>query len=296
MMKRDQLKPYVYKVEGPVNFVLYDFFKGRIHQLSFDGATIKELRDYLLEEGLIFETNGIVPGKIMTDGMYDVQSTIGIRVLQIRLNGKGEDNCWRRTPKNGDLKYMAHGVLDKLISNCRHIPIKKIRIEAASHNDDMVRKILKKLEFEEIEFYVQNGIAPIVKKQYEEEYNDRGIVFLNDGRKPIKELRATIFNFFYSKFYNPCLGHQVAIDTAGEIKCCLWSVDVLGDINRDNLKDMIIMEKFDKYWHILKSAIKTCKDCELRYACDDCRAHSMQDTGGLNAKPPFCDYDPFSGF
>jgi radical SAM protein with 4Fe4S-binding SPASM domain len=91
------------------------------------------------------------------------------------------------------------------------------------------------------------------------------------------------------------LGHQVAIDTKGEIKCCLWSDDVLGNIYVDDLKDLIIRGRFDKYWEIGKDEINTCKDCELRYACDDCRIFVLKYCGQLKEKPGYCRYNPYIG-
>ena len=294
-MKRDQLMPYVYKVEGPVNMALYDFLKGHFYQIPLEGTEIEELREFLLKEELIFETDGIVPTKIMTDDMAETQNTIHLRVLQIRVNGTGEDNCWNRAPKNRIKQYIKNDVLDNLKRNCRFIPIKRIRIEAQTDDYDNIGYILKEFEHQEVELYVREGIEPGIKERYKELCNHGRILFLENGRQPIKELKATIFNFFYSKFFNPCLGQQVAVDTGGEIKCCLWSDDVLGNIGGNNLKDMIIEGKFDKYWEITKSNIDVCKHCELRCACSDCRVAAVTETGNLYAKPPYCDYDPFKG-
>lgn len=42
-----------------------------------------------------------------------------------------------------------------------------------------------------------------------------------------------------------------------------------------------------------KDHIEGCKDCELRYACFDCRPNSI--TGNIKEKPWYCTYDPKSG-
>jgi radical SAM protein with 4Fe4S-binding SPASM domain len=142
---------------------------------------------------------------------------------------------------------------------------------------------------------IESGLTPDKIEYYKKLSYGKEIKSLGDGRKKIKDLKVEIFNFFYSKYYNPCLGHQVAIDTGGEIKCCLWSEEVLGNIGTDDLKDMIIRGVFDKYWEYTKSKIESCKDCELRVACDDCRIFALQHTGKLEAKPPYCAYDPYTG-
>lgn len=292
-MKRDQLMPYVYKIDGPVNVALYDFLEGEFYQIPLKGASIKELREFLLKEKLIFETDGIVPTKIMTDDMAETQNTIQLRVMQIRVNGTGEDNCWNRAPKNSTPQFISHDVLDGLKQNCRFIPVQKIRIEAQTDDYDKIGKILNEFEYREVELYVREGIEPEMKEQYKKLCNNRGITFMENGRKVIKELKATIFNFFYSKFFNPCLGQQVAVDTNGEIKCCLWSDDVMGNIGSDNLKAMIIEGKFDLYWEMTKSNIDGCKDCELRCACSDCRV-SVCGSPSMSARPSMDSTPPTS--
>jgi radical SAM protein with 4Fe4S-binding SPASM domain len=293
-MKRECLKPYVFKVEGPINVALYDFLMPAFHHMSLEGTTIEELRDYLYKEGLIFETEGVVPNKILIDNMWDVQDEVHLRVLQIRLNGRGEDTCWSRIKKDRQPQSMQMEALDRLKVECRYIPIRTIKIEAED-DDERIGKILKEFDYEQIELFVQNGIKPKDKEKYRTLSKIDDITFLENGKKAIKEINARASNFFYSKFFNPCLGHKVAVDTGGEIKCCLWSSVIIGNIYSDNLKSMIISGKFDDIWMLAKAEIDTCKDCELRCACSDCRVSAMAKTGNLNAKPPYCDYDPYTG-
>lgn len=293
-MKRDRLKPYVYKVEGAVNFAFYDMHNGAFYQFSPDG-NVDELRKYLLEEGLIFESEGVIPTKIIKFNLWEVQNNLQIRELQIRLNGKGEDNCWNREKKKGNKQYMQKEILNTLQEKCRYIPIKKIRIEAEEDDDDKIVKILKEFEYKEVELYVENNLNKKQIDHYKEICGNRRIVFLKDGRKKIKELKVEIFNFFYSKYYNPCLGHQVAVDTNGDIKCCLWFDDILGNIASDDLKAMIIRGDFDTFWDTSKIKIESCRDCELRFACDDCRVFALKNGDKLESKPAYCKYDPYIG-
>ncbi len=109
------------------------------------------------------------------------------------------------------------------------------------------------------------------------------------------ELEVNIFNFYYSRNHNPCLGHKVAIDTGGEIKPCLWADDSLGILGKNSLKDLVGSRAFDKYWRLTKNDIEECKDCELRAACRDCRVAAGISSGAINEKPPYCSYNPYSG-
>ncbi len=293
-MKKDRLKPYVYKVEGAVNFAFYDILHGQFYQFTPDG-TIVELRKYLLEEGLIFETEGIVPNKLIMLELWDIQHKINIRVLQIRLNGVGEDNCWNRLKKEVKKQYMKKEILKKIISEFEYIPLHKIEIEAEENDREKIEMILNEFKFKVMELNIKNRLDKKDLDNYKEICSARDIEFSNPVKKNVKELKIEIINFLYTEFYNPCLGHQIAIDTGGEIKCCLWSDDVLGNIVSDNLKDMIVSGTFDNYWEISKEKIDSCKDCELRFACDDCRVFALVDSGRLESKPSYCNYDPYTG-
>jgi radical SAM protein with 4Fe4S-binding SPASM domain len=133
----------------------------------------------------------------------------------------------------------------------------------------------------------ENGIWAAFKDRYDIRYYK--------NQKLAVEIKAEIFRFFFTRHFNPCLGNNAAVDTGGEIKCCLWSDEILGNIETDGLKDMIIRGKFDFYWEFSKSKIESCKDCELRHACDDCRIYALKQSGRMDATPAYCDYDPYKG-
>ena len=293
-MKRDRLKPHVYKVQGAVNFAFYDMLKGTFYQFTPDGS-VQDLRRYLLDEGLIFETEGIVPNNIIADGLRETQKNINLRVLQIRLNGREEDNCLNRTKTKNVKQVMQYKVLNKIMAECRFIPIETIRIEAEDDDKEMIGAVLRGFDCSSVELNIDNPPPDTDMALYSAMCAKRKITFSANVRKNPKELKVTIFNFFYNRNYNPCLGHQAAVDTGGEIKSCLWSDDVLGNIIDQNLKDLIISGAFDKYWELAKSKIDFCKDCELRFACGDCRVLALSRSGHISAKPPYCNYNPHTG-
>lgn len=289
----DRLKPYVYMVEGVANFALYDMLKGNFYKFSMEGS-IEELRKCLLEEGLIFETAGIVPNKIMNINIRTLQEKLSVKELQIRLNGGGEDNCWSRVKKQVNKQAMTRKTLDKIIAGCEFIPVDNIRIEAEVKDMDKIALIIDNISCNKIQLNI-HGLTGEELKKLEEKCRNRGIALETGKKKDLQKYKLEIFNFFYSKYFNPCLGHQVAIDTRGEIKACLWLDEIIGNIGSDNLKDLIISGKFDKYWEISMEKIETCKECEMRFTCDDCRVHTLNKTGNLYAKPGHCHYDPYTG-
>lgn len=89
-----------------------------------------------------------------------------------------------------------------------------------------------------------------------------------------------------------CFGHKVYISATGEAFPCVmerrWSY---GNIY-DNYTGTI-----ERVGHgdipIAKDKIESCKDCEFRYACFDCRPNSLGRE--LSEKPWYCTYEPESG-
>ncbi len=294
-MKKDRLKPYVYKIKGVRNYALYDFFNGKLYQIIPDGDQ-DELRKKLLKENLIFETEGIVPYKITID-LSKEASELHIRELQLRLNGVIEDSCWSRKKLGETSMRMDEKIIDHLIDQIRYFGIKKIRIETDEYIENSIKKILSSLKFEKTEIYSQKkydkeDILSLIKLC---EKSKKNLEIKKIEKIDLSELDINMYRFFYSQIYNPCLGHKIAIDTNGDIKPCLWLNEIIGNIEDNNIKDLIISGKFKKYWELSKSLIEECKLCEMRYACNDCRVFSNYGDFSKENRPLFCKYDPNSG-
>lgn len=88
---------------------------------------------------------------------------------------------------------------------------------------------------------------------------------------------------------NKCLNRKISISVTGEIKNCPSMNICYGNIKKDSLKDIYLNKKFQSFWYITKDKISTCKDCEYRYVCNDCRAFAKSKFG----KPCKCSYDPY---
>jgi radical SAM protein with 4Fe4S-binding SPASM domain len=293
-LKRDQLKPFVFEVEGAANFALYNMMTGAFYRFSLKGD-VEELREELLKEDLIFETGGVVPEKIVKLDLMDLKNRLFLRELQIRLNGKGEDNCWNRIKNKGETRFMSYPTLNRLKEMCKYIPIEKIRIEAEVYEKDRIEMVLGEFKFSSIEFFVESGIDTEQTEFLKNRHQDAAILFIEEGKKRIKDQKIELHPFLYSQYFNPCLGHHAAVDANGDIKCCLWSDHILGNIETDDLKKLIIRGDFDLYWEAHKMKIESCKDCELRFVCHDCRVDVLKKGAEFYAKTFFCEYDPYKG-
>lgn len=294
-MGRYRLKPYVHKIKGAKNFALFDILHKQFYRLSPEGS-IDDLKKSLQKEGLIFCTPGVVPFPVDLD-FHQEANHINLRELQIRINGRGEDNCWKRTRKDGPVLAMDIKMIERIGHACGQIPVKKLRIEAEKWEEDKIEKIMNGVFSETIDLFIDEIPGKDIIGRFRETYlaKNRLSTFHENNKMNIGELQVDIHNFFYSRQFNPCLGHQVAIDIGGEIRPCLWSSIELGHIARHNLKDLIIAGTFDKYWTLSKDEIEVCKDCECRYNCLDCRVFGEETETMSTAKPLFCDYDPYPG-
>lgn len=91
-----------------------------------------------------------------------------------------------------------------------------------------------------------------------------------------------------SHVHNSCLYKKVSLDKDGYVRNCPSMAEKY-DLS-DGLGKIIKTPAFRKYWNITKKEVEVCKDCEFRYNCLDCRAHTKN---GLFGKPITCKYNPF---
>ena len=126
------------------------------------------------------------------------------------------------------------------------------------------------------------------------------IVYINDlildsshcGNINPGYFNSNITLFSENNNFNSCLNKKIGIDFQGNIKNCPTMNYSFGNIQDVSIKNYITDQKFQALWKIKKDDIQTCKDCEFRYICTDCRAfHTDED---LLLKPKKCSYNPYS--
>jgi radical SAM protein with 4Fe4S-binding SPASM domain len=99
-----------------------------------------------------------------------------------------------------------------------------------------------------------------------------------------------------NKLGNSCWRGKAAITSSGEVLPCVFARDnIVGNITRQNLAEIIYSECMQNLWSLSKDKVKVCKDCEYRYFCRDCRPWSYGLIGDLYAKYPQCTYNPYTG-
>lgn len=293
-MLKTRLKPHVHKVKGIKNYGLYDILNGNFYTLTPDGD-VETLKHSLKELGLTFETAGTVPFPI-TLSMSKERDGIELHQVQIRLNGFREADCQERQRIDGEKRFMSMPCLTQIIQELSDIPVGTLKIEADTIEPEKIVLLLQNAPYQKAALVSQEKVSLNFETQLQEicKTLNTELVFLTPGQgeRNIKELQVSAYDFFYRQSYNPCFGHQVAVDCGGEIKPCLWWAETLGFIGRDNLKKMIIAGTFNDYWEWTKDRIPVCQDCERRLACNDCRVNVIPTKGdpSVAGKPAFCDY------
>ena len=112
-----------------------------------------------------------------------------------------------------------------------------------------------------------------------------------------KIAKESMYQFFHNIKYHPCIGNTLSISHTGNVLPCPMMRDhVLGNIRDRELYTIFEKgkEEIDKFWNLTLDNIEKCRDCEFRYACNDCRALEEKLTGKLEGKR-LCDYEPEEG-
>lgn len=99
--------------------------------------------------------------------------------------------------------------------------------------------------------------------------------------------------FTEAQAHNSCLNGKISVDADGEIRNCPSMPRSFGNAAETSLHAALATSGFRDPWTISKDRIETCRDCEFRYVCTDCRAF-VRTPGDAFAKPATCTYDPYT--
>lgn len=116
-------------------------------------------------------------------------------------------------------------------------------------------------------------------------------------------MNRTSPNFSCSKAYfdkaychNTCWYGKCVVSTDGSVYPCIFErVIKYGNIRETTLTNIIQSAIVDRYWYFDFSKVDTCKDCEFRFACKDCRPLAFAENGRLADKAARCTYNPYEG-
>ena len=93
-----------------------------------------------------------------------------------------------------------------------------------------------------------------------------------------------------------CWKGKIAISSEGDVYPCIFARQMsIGKYPEMRLEEIIEGQALQRLWQITLEEVETCRDCELRYGCFDCRALAQTTTGDLLSKNPHCRYNPYTG-
>lgn len=112
-------------------------------------------------------------------------------------------------------------------------------------------------------------------------------------RPPFSTMKS---QFESAHIFNPCWMGKTAVTETGDVLPCVFARDWVAGNVLETTFSQVLKNGMQPFWHFSKDKIKTCKDCEFRYACHDCRPMAAGFANGdMHAKTAACGYDPYSG-
>ncbi|NIF07404.1 grasp-with-spasm system SPASM domain peptide maturase [Chryseobacterium sp. Tr-659] len=128
-------------------------------------------------------------------------------------------------------------------------------------------------------------------------YIEEDLKISSCGKVDLKYFNTNLPKVLEAINHNSCLHKKIGIDKAGNIKNCPLMKESFGNMENSTLEEVIEQPGFKKYWSVTKDLIETCKDCEFRYVCTDCRAYTedaLKKKQSLDtSKPLKCGYNPY---
>jgi len=294
-----KLSPFVYKIKGKKNYLFFDSLRRIFFHVIPEGDP-KEMEAQLLKNDLLIKTEGVIPLKFIPN-IKSYKENLILRELQIRITGRcdiGCKNCGHPGECFRENKDMTKKDLKNIIKQLKHVVIESIVIVGGNPllRMDLIEMIKKGIISSKYKVYLKDA------KRFESEakkLTDMGVSITDSVCEDFlideQVMDVDVFNFFYNQQFNPCWGNKIAIDLQGDLKPCLWSNESIGNVKRDNIKDLIFSGRFDCFWELSKDKFEFCKECEYRYLCPDCRVITLKETGSINAKTFYCPYSPGKG-
>jgi SPASM domain peptide maturase of grasp-with-spasm system len=137
-----------------------------------------------------------------------------------------------------------------------------------------------------LEFKLHNGLTSV-------SFIEEEITSFSCGIISEKYFRANRPFYSETQKHNTCLNRKIAISKNGDIKNCPSFLTTYGNIRDISISEAINLPGFKDLWTITKKDISTCKICEFRDVCSDCRFF-LEEPNNIYSKPLKCGYNPFT--
>ena len=246
---------------------------------------ICELLDYAHDRG-ISSIDVFTNGTLMTPSILEAikRTNTSVRVSLYGHDAPTHDGI---TQSSGSFSKLDH-TLEQLRD--LEIPTRIAVVLMHENQDDL----------EQIKAYIDKkghrytGFDTVRKVRHSEQLShaatDASIIA---ERMMIKPSFCTSYtDFEINSHWNSCWFGKCSVSAIGDVMPCIFARDKkCGNIRSDSF--VSILKNLLAFWRINKEKVEVCKDCEFRYACDDCRPLAEGETGNPFAKYPRCLYNPY---
>lgn len=262
LVKRKEFHQFIMLDYGPVNVAIIDILKGNIYQVEQE----------VLEK--------------FKNGQYDEIAEFVEAASNEEILIEIDRDTWIPTRFDENKKHLFFEHLNGNV-------IGQLELEEGV-DADIIKNKFSGFRISQLNYYGKNEIKPIINADIinycERDFNRCLALSKVDGNF----MKIQDVQYSKNKRYNSCWGSKIAVTKDGKVRPCIYSEIVIGDMYADDGVELLI-EKLKKLWYLTKDKIDKCKDCELRYACFDCREIAFREKNNIYATNPYCKYNPYKG-
>ena len=275
-----------------------------------NSSVIEEYFEFLLEKRLVTLLKGeeldLFPPlptiwenpKQITNAVIEVSASVELfmRQIIIELNSLGCESLELRFYDEYELENIENilSFIEKSSISSIVILVKHLQTLGTQDYQNILNKYSKMHQI-----IVHSYHGPSTKVMGNDSFSN--VIFQHKKLSDCSFCGVTNINYFKvnhdllleSLHNNSCLNRKVSIDTNGNIKNCPSLKESYGNFRDVSISDTLVKGDIKKLWHIDKSMISVCRDCEHRLICTDCRAY-LSDSNDIFSKPLKCGYDPYT--
>lgn len=263
----------------------------RVVVIGGEPCTHKNINDILmcLADNNI-STTLFTNGNLLSNELLETIVDRDIEV-KVSLYGHTAELHDKITGKKGSFQILFNNI-EYLLSKDVKVSIAIVLMKENEKYFSEIKKFTESLNVSHIKFDVIREVFS--GDQYNHTPEDKKIISMAKRSRPNFYIKKREFDQLFNK--NTCWHGKMVISEDGNVLPCVFERNIsLGNINDTSIKELLSSVKLNKYWNYDFSNIKTCKDCEYRYACKDCRPLAISMKGDLTDKNPRCLYNPYTG-
>ncbi|WP_111307934.1 hypothetical protein [Confluentibacter sediminis] len=296
-----------YYIPNPVIEIFINYLNKSIDSLFYDYSSQKEELEkyfnYLLTNELIFVTNNPEPFSSMglelerphkLDFIFieiDDLQDFKIDFLKKSVDKTGVDEIIIINSTNSIENF---NMVLNLLSYSR---VKLVTFISLFH-DNLVKPVmelktkherLKKIVFIKSPLeYAENGSKDNKTSYFTNSLKD----LLTRGIEKMEDFVMNKNSYLESLNYNLYYNRRIYINNIGKVKPSYIQKEYYGNIEYENINDIVLKDGFRDLWKVTKDKIEICRDCEFRYMCPDNRIPVKKKN--IYYHKSLCNYDPYT--